>query len=93
LELNAADGLVRAIRGRGHLVEVRHRITGLEVAVHRLDQVCQAGRDRGATSTEYALMVGFIVIAFAVGAIVFGGDLRDFYDQLATSLTSHLPTP
>jgi Flp pilus assembly pilin Flp len=61
--------------------------------VHRLIEIWHAGRDRGATSTEYALMVAFIVLAFAIGAVVFGGDLSNFYNQLAAALTSHLPVP
>jgi Flp pilus assembly pilin Flp len=61
--------------------------------MHRLYQLLQTGRDRGATSTEYALVAGFIAVVFAIGAAVFGGDLRDFYNQLAASLAAHMPTP
>jgi pilus assembly protein Flp/PilA len=61
--------------------------------MHRLIQVWHAGRDRGSTSTEYALVAAFIALAFVIGAIAFGGSVSDFYDSLATALTSHLPVP
>jgi len=61
--------------------------------MHRLILMCQAGRDRGSTSTEYALVVAFIAVALAIGVILFGGSVSDFYNALASALTSHLPVP
>ena len=45
--------------------------------MHRIDRIRTAGRDRGSTSTEYALVAAFIALAFVVGAILFGQKLGD----------------
>jgi pilus assembly protein Flp/PilA len=39
-------------------------------------------KDRGATATEYALLVAFIAIAITAGVIAFGGALSDFFTNL-----------
>lgn len=59
--------------------------------MHRLLEIWQAGHDRGSTSTEYALVVAFIAIAIVVGVLAFGGSVSDFYNALASALTSYLP--
>ena len=40
--------------------------------------------DRGATATEYALLVAFIAIAIIVGVTLFGAALNTFFGNLAT---------
>jgi len=43
-------------------------------------------RDRGATATEYALLVAFIAIAIVVGVTAFGASLGTFFSGLAGKL-------
>lgn len=40
--------------------------------------------DRGATATEYALLVAFIAIAIIIGVTAFGTALNTFFTNLAT---------
>jgi len=42
--------------------------------------------DRGATATEYALLVAFIAIAIIVGVTLFGAALNTVFGDLATSV-------
>jgi pilus assembly protein Flp/PilA len=44
--------------------------------------------ERGATATEYGLLVGFIAIAIVAGVAVFGDALNTYYDGLGTWLAS-----
>ena len=44
-----------------------------------------ARSDRGATATEYALLVVFIVIAIVVGVGAFGTALSTVFDNLAAA--------
>ena len=49
--------------------------------------VCIATRvrdERGATATEYGLLVGFIAIALVVGVGLFGSALGNYFTTLAT---------
>ena len=41
-------------------------------------------RDRGATATEYALLVAFIALAIVVGVTAFGTALNTFFTSLGT---------
>ena len=43
--------------------------------------------ERGATATEYGLLVGFIAIVIVAGVSFFGESLNSYYDGLATWLT------
>ncbi len=43
--------------------------------------------DRGATATEYALLVSFIALAILVGVTAFGGSLNTFFTGLAARVT------
>lgn len=43
--------------------------------------------ERGATATEYGLLVGFIAVVIVVGVAVFGDALNTYYDGLGTWLT------
>jgi len=42
--------------------------------------------DRGATATEYAMLVGFIAVIIAISIAFFGSSLSDYYQNIATSL-------
>lgn len=44
--------------------------------------------ERGATATEYGLLVGFIAIVIVVGVMFFGEGLNNYFDGLATWLTA-----
>lgn len=43
-------------------------------------------KDRGATATEYALLVAFIAIVIIVGVTLFGTALNKFFSNLATKV-------
>jgi pilus assembly protein Flp/PilA len=45
-----------------------------------------AERDRGATATEYAMLVAFIAVAIAAAVTAFGGQLGDFFAGLGDTL-------
>lgn len=42
--------------------------------------------DRGATATEYALLVAFIAIVIVAGVTLFGSQLNTFFSNVGTSL-------
>ena len=49
------------------------------------------GRDRdekGATATEYGLLVGLIALIIVVGVGLFGDALNQFFDDLSTTVTN-----
>lgn len=48
----------------------------------------QARDERGATATEYGLLVGFIAIAIVAGVSLFGTSLNTYFDGLAAWLTA-----
>ena len=43
-------------------------------------------KDRGATATEYALLVAFIALVVVGGATLFGTALSNWFKNLATSI-------
>jgi pilus assembly protein Flp/PilA len=47
--------------------------------------------ERGATATEYAMLICFIALVVAVGAQTFGTSLKTWFNNTATSVGS-LPT-
>jgi len=50
--------------------------------------------DRGATATEYAMLIVFIALAIAVGAQALGGALTTLFNGVAATLTGvTIPTP
>ncbi len=58
-------------------------ILNLIVAVHtRVTELVE--KERGATATEYALLVAFIALAIIVGVTLFGNALNTFFSNLAT---------
>ena len=40
--------------------------------------------DRGATATEYGLLIGFIAMAIVLGVGIFGSALNSYFSGLAT---------
>lgn len=46
--------------------------------------------ERGATATEYGLLVGFIAFAILVGVGAFGTALNDVYDGFVATLAAAL---
>ena len=58
------------------------------VAIHtRVLDVVENDKDRGATATEYAVLVAFIAIAIIAGVGVFGTDLSNWFHDLAGRVT------
>ncbi|MBV8936881.1 MAG: Flp family type IVb pilin [Alphaproteobacteria bacterium] len=50
--------------------------------------------DRGATATEYAMLIVFVALAIAVGAQALGNDLNDLFTKVGTTLSGiTIPTP
>jgi pilus assembly protein Flp/PilA len=50
--------------------------------------------ERGATATEYAMLVVFIALAIAAGAQTLGGGITTLFNNVATTLTGiQMPTP
>ena len=47
------------------------------------------GRDeeKGATATEYALLVAFIAFAIIIGVTAFGGALSGYFDGLGSTVS------
>jgi pilus assembly protein Flp/PilA len=42
--------------------------------------------DKGATATEYGLLVGLIALIIVVGVAIFGDALNTFFDDLGTTV-------
>ncbi len=50
--------------------------------------------ERGATATEYAMLLVFVALAIAVGAQALGTDLTDLFTKVGTTLNGiTVPTP
>jgi pilus assembly protein Flp/PilA len=50
--------------------------------------------ERGATATEYAMLIVFVALAIAVGAQALGNDLTLLFTNVGTTLTGiTIPTP
>lgn len=50
--------------------------------------------ERGASATEYAMLLVFVALAIAVGAQTVGTDLTDLFNRVGTTLTGiQIPTP
>lgn len=43
-------------------------------------------KDRGATATEYAMLVAFVAVIIAAGAYIFGGDISNWFSSLGDSV-------
>lgn len=48
----------------------------------------KAREERGATATEYALLVALIAVILIVGVGAFGGALNDFFNGLADTVSN-----
>ncbi|WP_415854584.1 Flp family type IVb pilin [Sinomonas sp. G460-2] len=46
----------------------------------------RSDREKGATATEYALLVGLIALIIVVGVGAFGGALNTWFNSLATTV-------
>lgn len=44
--------------------------------------------DKGATATEYGLLVGLIALIIVVGVAIFGDALNTFFDGLGSTVAS-----
>jgi pilus assembly protein Flp/PilA len=52
------------------------------------------GDERGASATEYAMLIVFVALAIAVGAQTLGGDISKLFTDIGTSLSqATVPTP
>ena len=52
------------------------------------------GDERGASATEYAMLIVFVALAIAVGAQTLGTDITDLFTKVGTTLTGvTIPTP
>jgi pilus assembly protein Flp/PilA len=60
-----------------------HQLLKLIVAI-QMRATDVRDKDRGATATEYALLVAFIAIVIIVGVGLFGTALNTFFTNLAT---------
>lgn len=47
-----------------------------------------ADKEKGATATEYALLVGLIALIIAVGVLAFGNALNTWFNNLATTVAT-----
>ncbi|GAA3515528.1 hypothetical protein GCM10022234_08230 [Aeromicrobium panaciterrae] len=55
----------------------------------KLDLTASAPKDeRGATATEYGLLVGFIALAIVLGVTAFGTALNGFFNDLAGAVAA-----
>jgi len=49
--------------------------------------------ERGATATEYALLIVFVAIAIAGGANVLGQSINSLFSEIGTYISSLSPAP
>jgi pilus assembly protein Flp/PilA len=50
--------------------------------------------ERGATATEYAMLIVFVALAIAVGAQALGNDLTSLFTNVGTTLNNiTIPSP
>lgn len=65
-------------------------MASLPTGLARRLRLVQRG-DRGSTATEYAMLVGFIAVAIALGITAFGTQLDAFFNSLASALADLIP--
>ena len=64
------------------------KVLRMIVAMHvRLTDATDAAKDRGATATEYAVLVSFIALIIIVGVTAFGNNLSGWFNTLSTKVT------
>jgi Flp pilus assembly pilin Flp len=49
--------------------------------------------ERGATATEYAMLIVFIALAVAVGATALGGGINTLFTSIGTEIGGVTPPP
>ncbi|MDQ4488803.1 Flp family type IVb pilin [Sinomonas sp. ASV486] len=52
------------------------------------NDITSTEKEKGATATEYALLVGLIALIIAVGVLAFGGALNTWFNNLATKVAA-----
>ena len=52
----------------------------------RINVARDDAHDRGATATEYAMLVAFIAVVIGVGVAAFGTQLNNFFNSLASKI-------
>ncbi|MDR6620907.1 Flp family type IVb pilin [Sinomonas atrocyanea] len=52
------------------------------------NSIVSGEKEKGATATEYALLVGLIALAIAGAVFVFGGNLSTFFTNLGNSVNN-----
>jgi pilus assembly protein Flp/PilA len=61
------------------------KLLKLMIAMHlRADELMD--KERGATATEYALLVAFIALIIVGGVTLFGAQLNDFFSNLGSKV-------
>jgi pilus assembly protein Flp/PilA len=73
---------VRVVRAEIQGGKTMERLLNMIVALH----VRVADRDRGATATEYALLVAFIALVIVAGVTLFGNQLNTFFSDLGSNV-------
>ncbi|WP_138414190.1 Flp family type IVb pilin [Sinomonas gamaensis] len=53
----------------------------------------RASGEKGATATEYALLIAFVALAIIGGAVVFGTALSGWFSDLGTNINSWAKAP
>lgn len=63
-----------------------NKLLSMIVAMHtRILDITE--KDRGATATEYALLVGLIALAIVLGVTFFGTTLNTWFNNLGTTVS------
>jgi pilus assembly protein Flp/PilA len=63
------------------------KLLKLIVAMHsRIEDVFE--KDRGATATEYAILVAFIALLIIIGVTFFGDNLNNWFGRLGNHVNS-----
>jgi pilus assembly protein Flp/PilA len=82
-----AEGVPADVSRKGNQMD---KLLKMIVAMHM--RVMQfEDRERGATATEYALLVAFIAIAIVGAVTAFGTALGGFFTTLGTTVTGWAP--
>lgn len=63
-----------------------NKLLGMIVAMHiRILDITE--KDRGATATEYAMLIAFIVITLVAAMVIFGGAVTDFFTAIGGTIS------
>jgi pilus assembly protein Flp/PilA len=50
------------------------------------EEEAEGSKERGATATEYALLVGLIALVIIIGVTAFGTNLNSFFSNIASTV-------